>query len=146
MHIHEIYACEHKHSLKQIARCCRLEETKPKKKAGKGGLRCLWGKRLLINTYCISSPITSLASLIKKDAPFAPFHPWSARRCLFYGRRKGLTPSLSPALICLKIGITVKWELNRTALTSPTLWVLKLFRSPQQRIIYYKREWWTKNL
>ena len=46
-----------------------------KKKAGKGGLRCLWGKRLLINTYCISSPITSLASLIKKDAPFAPFHP-----------------------------------------------------------------------
>ena len=34
-----------------------------------------------------------------------------------------------------------------TSLTSPTLWPLKLFRSPQQRIIYYKG--WserTKNL
>ena len=75
MHTHEIYACEHKNSLKEIARCRRLEKTKPKKKAAKDGLRCLWGKKVF-NKYIlyILAHITALGSLAKKDAPFAPFY------------------------------------------------------------------------
>ena len=76
MYTHEIYESEHKNSLKQIARYCRLEKTKPKKqKAAKGGLRCLWGKKVF-NKYIlyILAHITALGSLTKKDAPFAPFY------------------------------------------------------------------------
>ena len=45
-------ACEHKNSLKEIARCRRLEKTKPKKKPAKDGLRCLWGKKVF-NKYIL---------------------------------------------------------------------------------------------
>ena len=52
----------------------RENKTK-KKKAAKGGLRCLWGKKVS-NKYIlyILAHITALASLTKKDAPFAPFY------------------------------------------------------------------------
>ena len=52
----------------------RENKTK-KKKAAKGGLRCLWGKKVF-NKYIlyILAHITALGSLTKKDAPFAPFY------------------------------------------------------------------------
>ena len=121
MHTHEIYAYEHKNALKQIARCSRLEKTKPKKKLRKVAWGVCGEKRFLINTYCISSPITALASLIKKRRSFCPFS-------------RLIRPEM-PVLWqvdCKTVGFFLKiskeigkaWRKSLTRLARPFVWLL----------------------
>ena len=109
MHVHEIYACKHKNSLKQIARCCILEKTKPNK-AGEGGLRCVRRKKVEYLLYILAHNCTGKPQSLIKKTPLLPlFTPDKTGDACFMAGENGSRHFINPTLICLKIGtITVK--------------------------------------